>query len=136
MKSSRPMNVCMVAYTHYEADNRVMRYAETLAARGDRVDVIAPRHPNEQPYSQVHGVNVIRVQSRTRNERMKGEYLLRTLSFLFRSAWLLAKRNRQLHYDLIHVHSVPDFLVFAAWYPKMRGAKVILDVHDILPEFY
>ncbi len=130
------MNVCMVAYTHYEADNRVMRYAETLAARGDRVDVIALRHPNEQPYSNVHGVNVFRVQSRIRNERVKGAYLLRILSFLFRSAWLLARRNRQLHYDLIHVHSVPDFLVFAAWYPKMTGAKVILDIHDILPEFY
>jgi glycosyltransferase involved in cell wall biosynthesis len=31
---------------------------------------------------------------------------------------------------------MPDFLVFAAWYPKMRGAKLILDVHDIVPELF
>jgi glycosyltransferase involved in cell wall biosynthesis len=31
---------------------------------------------------------------------------------------------------------MPDFLVFAAAYPKLTGAKVILDIHDILPEFY
>jgi glycosyltransferase involved in cell wall biosynthesis len=37
---------------------------------------------------------------------------------------------------LIHVHNVPDFLVFAAWHPKLTGAKLILDIHDIVPEFY
>jgi len=39
-------------------------------------------------------------------------------------------------YQLIHVHSVPDFLVFTAWLPRLMGAKVILDIHDLLPEFY
>jgi glycosyltransferase involved in cell wall biosynthesis len=34
------------------------------------------------------------------------------------------------------VHSVPDFLVFAAWLPRMLGTPVVLDIHDILPEFY
>jgi len=36
----------------------------------------------------------------------------------------------------VHVHNIPDFLVFAAWYPKLLGAKVILDIHDIVPEFF
>jgi glycosyltransferase involved in cell wall biosynthesis len=31
---------------------------------------------------------------------------------------------------------VPDFLVFAALPAKLLGARVILDIHDILPEFY
>jgi glycosyltransferase involved in cell wall biosynthesis len=34
------------------------------------------------------------------------------------------------------VHNVPDFLAFAAWYPKWTGAKLILDIHDILPELF
>jgi len=42
-------------------------------------------------------------------------------------------RNR---YDVIHIHNMPDFLVFAAWYPKMTGAKLILDIHDIVPELF
>jgi glycosyltransferase involved in cell wall biosynthesis len=37
---------------------------------------------------------------------------------------------------LIHVHSVPDFEVFAALLPKLTGCKIILDIHDIVPEFY
>jgi glycosyltransferase involved in cell wall biosynthesis len=34
------------------------------------------------------------------------------------------------------VHNVPDWLVFSVWLPKLRGAKILLDIHDILPEFY
>jgi glycosyltransferase involved in cell wall biosynthesis len=31
---------------------------------------------------------------------------------------------------------VPDFEVFATWLAKLKRAKVILDIHDIVPEFY
>jgi glycosyltransferase involved in cell wall biosynthesis len=39
-------------------------------------------------------------------------------------------------FDLVHVHTMPDFLVFAAIGPKLLGAKVVLDVHDLMPELY
>jgi glycosyltransferase involved in cell wall biosynthesis len=39
-------------------------------------------------------------------------------------------------YQLIHVHSVPDFEVLAALVVRLTGARVILDIHDIMPEFY
>ena len=48
----------------------------------------------------------------------------------------LAWRHFRHRYDLIHVHNMPDFLVFAAWFPRLTGTKVILDIHDIMPEFY
>ena len=48
----------------------------------------------------------------------------------------VSRRHLREKYDLIHVHSVPDFLVFTAWLPKLTGTPVILDIHDILPEFY
>jgi glycosyltransferase involved in cell wall biosynthesis len=31
---------------------------------------------------------------------------------------------------------MPDFLVFAAWYPKLTGTKLILDIHDVVPELF
>jgi glycosyltransferase involved in cell wall biosynthesis len=52
------------------------------------------------------------------------------------SSWILTRKHLKESYDLIHVHSIPDFEVFAALIPKLLGAKVILDVHDIVPEFY
>jgi glycosyltransferase involved in cell wall biosynthesis len=58
------------------------------------------------------------------------------LAFFARTSWILAKEHARKPYDLIHVHSVPDFEVFAALVPKLQGARVILDIHDIVPEFY
>ena len=48
----------------------------------------------------------------------------------------LNRLNRRKRFDLIHVHNIPDFLVFAAWYPKLQGARVILDIHDMMPELF
>jgi glycosyltransferase involved in cell wall biosynthesis len=126
----------MISYSVYEADGRVMRYAEALAQRGDSVDVIALSRGDRTGNEVINGVNVFRVQSRDRREKSKYDYLFRILSFFFRAMWLVTKRHRRQPYDLIHVHSVPDFLVFLAWIPKLKGAKVVLDIHDVMPEFY
>jgi glycosyltransferase involved in cell wall biosynthesis len=37
-------------------------------------------------------------------------------------------------YRVIHVNNMPDVLVFSVFIPKMLGAKVILDIHDPMPE--
>jgi glycosyltransferase involved in cell wall biosynthesis len=34
------------------------------------------------------------------------------------------------------VHNVPDALVFCALIPRLRGRTVLLDLHDLMPEFY
>jgi glycosyltransferase involved in cell wall biosynthesis len=39
-------------------------------------------------------------------------------------------------YDVVHVHNIPDFLVSSAWLPKLMGARIILDIHDVVPELY
>src|ERR1700730_18240309 len=130
------MTTCMVTYSFYEGDTRVMRYAETLAGRGDRVDVIALRRNGQSRKEVVHGVNVYRVQRRSSNDSARGSYLAGILLFCCRAMFLLMRRHVRARYQLIHVHSVPDFLVFAAWFPKLTGTKIILDIHDLLPEFY
>lgn len=126
----------MISYSVYEADGRVMRYAETLAQRGDRVDVIALSRADRTSDDTIRGVNVFRLQGRTHDEKGQLSYLSRVLSFFFRAMLFLIRRRSKVNYDLVHVHSVPDFMVFTAWIPKVRGAKIILDIHDVLPEFY
>jgi glycosyltransferase involved in cell wall biosynthesis len=129
--------ICMVAYTPYETDNRVRRYAETLAKRGDQVDVIAISGAHfKELKNDVKGVRVYRVQHREYNERGKWTYVWRLLLFLVRSSAALSRLHKQNRYDVIHIHNMPDFLVFAAWYPKLTGAKLILDIHDVVPELF
>ncbi len=129
--------VCMLSYSHYESDNRIIRYATSLQERGDLVDVIALNHEGCYPRNEIlNGVHISRIQNRTRNEKGRFSYFFRVFRFLCSSSAHLCWRQRYQPYDLIHVHNVPDFLVFAAWYPKLRGTRLILDLHDILPEFF
>lgn len=132
----KTLRVCMVAYTFYEADNRVMRYAETLVQSGHHVDVFALKHGENTSDEVICGVQVRRLQSRVINEKNRFSYAWRIWFFLLRAFYHVCKEDLREKYDLIHVHSVPDFLVFSALLPRLRGTPVILDIHDILPEFY
>jgi glycosyltransferase involved in cell wall biosynthesis len=127
----------MLVYAFYECDNRVMRYARALAERGDKVDVIALAADKRQPVlEKIDGVNIYRIQYRERNEKGKLSYLFRLIRFCLKSSLVLGRLHLRHGYDLVHVHNVPDFLVFSAWLPKFCGAKIILDIHDVLPELF
>jgi len=126
----------MITYSFYETDNRVMRYAETLAKRGDHVDVLALQRGDLPKQEQLDGVNLFRLQRREVNEKGRLSYLVRIVQFMLRAMYQVSAKHLRHRYDFIHVHSVPDFLVFAAWLPRLLGTPVVLDIHDILPEFY
>jgi glycosyltransferase involved in cell wall biosynthesis len=134
----RPRRVAMITHSIYVSDNRVRRYAEALATRGDHVDVFSLRR-NEKQSRQEHidGVNLFCIQDRfEKKEHSKLAYLLPLLRFLFVASFRLTRRHLQEPYDVVHVHNIPDFLVFSAWYPKLTRVPVILDIHDIVPEFF
>lgn len=129
----------MLTHSFYESDNRVIRYAETLAQRGDSVEVFALRRSPDTPKEEtIVGVKVFRIQDRFSKDRQSksADFLWPLLRFLVVSSWWITRRHIRRRYHLVHVHNIPDFLVFAAWYPKLTGAKVMLDIHDIVPELF
>ncbi len=131
------MNSCTVAYAFYETDFRIRRYAEVLHRKGDRTDAIALKTDSTKSFEILDGVNVHRIQSRDFDEQGGPfDYLLKMGTFFIKSSFLVLKNHLRYKYSLIIVHNVPDFFVFTAFIPKLLGAKVILDIHDILPEFF
>src|SRR5439155_16151972 len=46
----------------------------------------------------------------------------------------LQMRRRQ--YAVIDVNTLPDFLIFAPVLARLMGARLVLDMHEITPEFY
>jgi glycosyltransferase involved in cell wall biosynthesis len=130
------MRVAMVGYAFYEGNSRIQQYIKALATRGDTVDFIC-LNPSHLPSVETNGnVTFHRIMERWEHEESRFGYLFRVMRFLFSSAWKLTWKHIRKPYDVIHVHSVPDFMVYAAVAPKLLGARVILDIHDILPEFY
>ena len=130
--------ICMVTHSFYESDNRIIRYAEALTERGDQVEVVALRRSAQMPRRElVNGVLVHRIQDRFgKNEASPWSYLWPLLRFVIVSAKWLYTHGQSRKFDLVHVHNIPDFLIFSAWPAKRRGARLILDIHDIVPEFF
>jgi len=125
----------MIAYTHYENDPRVIRAAEAALEGSFAVDVITLRRQGQLPVETVRGVRVFRVQQRYRgSSRLK--YLQEYAKFFVRCAVMSTRLFFRRRYKVIHVHNMPDALVFVALVPKLFGSKVILDIHDPMPETY
>jgi len=136
-RSARKKKVGIVTYSFYESDSRVFRYGEALAERGDAVEAFSLRKSPDQPREEiVNGCRVIRLQYRTVNEKSPARYLWRLLLFFCRSSWLIARSHARQPFDVLHINNVPDFLAFAGWLPTFGETKIILDIHDIVPELF
>ena len=126
----------MVACAYYDSDNRVRRYAETLTKEGWKVDVFVLRQNNQDANGRLKGVGIHRIQKRGLREKGKLSYLFYLLRFFASSMVHISLFCLKNRCEIVHVHSVPDFEVFATILPKLMGSKVILDIHDIVPELY
>jgi glycosyltransferase involved in cell wall biosynthesis len=127
-----PGRVLIIAYTHYIFDARVKRHAEALAQEGYAVDVICLADQHETYRSvRIIGIPLPRYRGHSRIE-----YLRQYLSFFIQAAWTAARLNRSRHYDVVIVCSMPDAAVVAGLMPKWSGSKLVLDMHDTMPELY
>jgi glycosyltransferase involved in cell wall biosynthesis len=99
-----------------------------------KVEVICLRQDKCEPRREIYkGVRIRRISLKHRRGG-KFSYVFQYSAFIFVSFVALAFRSLTRRYHLVHVHNMPDILVFAALVPKIFGAKVILDLHDPMPE--
>ena len=123
----------MVVQSLYPNDVRVRRQAESLARTGVRVDIICLQG-KEQPFeSDYEGVTAYRVMPEASKESV-AQYMWVALRFLMVAFAKLQSLSIKNHYELIQVHNMPDFLVFASLSHKLMGRPVVLDLHDLSVE--
>ena len=129
--------VYMVVYGAYATDPRVRKDAETLASLGDfAVTVVVPKQGGDPCTRQMNGVNVVELDaSRYRGKSISG-YLSSYLRFLWAAFLHCTRLALRGGIDVVHIHNMPDFLVFCAIVPRLLGKKVILDIHDSVPETF
>ena len=126
--------VGVLLFSNYPADPRPRRAAEALTREGAIVDLLCMQQNEREPrHENVNGVNVSRLPFR-RYRGGKLTYVGQYSAFILISFVYLTIRSLRKRYDFIHVHNMPDILVFAAAAAKARGSKLILDLHDPMPE--
>jgi glycosyltransferase involved in cell wall biosynthesis len=127
---------CMVVHAYYPVgETRVQREVDALVAVGYEVDVLCLRDRGE-PRREREGVVTIR-RLPVRRHRGTGLVVqaLEYLAFFLAVLVTLTLLHHRRPYDTVQVHNLPDVLVFAAVAVKRSGSPVILDLHDLMPEF-
>ncbi len=128
-------SICMPLYSYYPFDTRVRRTANALIDYGYNVDVICLRGKDEKKFETYDDVKVYRLPM----VHIRGGYLRYLYNygmFFMLSFLMLNSLDRKKDYDTLHVHSLPDFLVFITILQKLKGKKIILDLHEVLPEIF
>jgi glycosyltransferase involved in cell wall biosynthesis len=136
-ESGDRLRLCMVVHAYYPlGETRVEREALALRDRGLSVEVICLRKPGELAFEVIDGVRIHRLPIQRNKARGVMGQLLEYLAFFIMATWRLLWLGCRKRFDIIQVHNLPDFLVFATVVPKCLGARIILDLHDLMPEFF
>ena len=134
--SNRSPRLCMVVHSAFPADPRVAREARAAVAAGFVVDVVATRAPGEPAREDVGGATVYRLP--VSHVRGGGAFrmLIEYVGFTVLATVRVATRAIRQRYDVVQVHNPPDFLIVAALVPKLLGARVVLDLHDLSTDMF
>ncbi|MDO9049779.1 MAG: glycosyltransferase [Methylobacter sp.] len=133
---SLPTRIAMVAYTHYQTDPRCRREATLAAEANWDVHFYSLSQDGSARTSETEGITLHELPMLRYRGGSSAAYVLSYLRFLLLASWEVQKHHLKSRFAVVHVNTMPDFMVVTALLPRLFGAKVILDVHDVMPEIY
>jgi glycosyltransferase involved in cell wall biosynthesis len=128
--------VCVIRQGFYPLDTRVRREVHALAEAGHEVDVICVRRAGQRRRERRGGITTYRLPLPLQRSDGRWRYLLQYGSFALAAGVLCSLLHLRRRWDVVQVNSMPDALVFAAAVPRLLGARVVLDLHECMPEFF
>lgn len=125
----------MLRQWHFPLDPRVRREVFALLDAGYQVDVLCTRRSGERFVERDGRLSVYRVPLWHRRGGVPG-YLAEYLLFFLVATVATSVLHIRRRYRFVQVHTLPDTLVFAALFPRALGERVLLDLHECMPEFF
>ncbi|MDT4988468.1 MAG: hypothetical protein QOI74_2562 [Micromonosporaceae bacterium] len=130
------MRICVIRQHYVPQDTRVLREVTALTAAGYEVDLICARKPGEPARERSGRLTIRRLAVPGGDRGRPVRYVIRYLWFFVHAAALVSALHPRRRYRLVQVNTLPDALVFAALVPRLFGARVLLDLHECMPEFF
>jgi glycosyltransferase involved in cell wall biosynthesis len=127
--------VAIVRHSFYPSELNVKREAEALRDAGFDVDVICLRNRGEVSGETIEGVRVHRLPVGHRRGKIL-RYLWEYNAFFVLASLKLAAMQMRQRFVAVQVNTMPDYLVFAALIPKLGGARIVLHLHEPVPELF
>ena len=131
---SRGRALILVENLSVPFDRRVWQESQALRDAGYDVSVVCPRGEkhDREPYALIDGIEIHRFPLTAATGGVSG-YLREYSAALWRT-WRLSRRLGR--FDVVHICNPPDLLFLVALPHKLRGARLIFDQHDLIPELY
>jgi glycosyltransferase involved in cell wall biosynthesis len=117
-------------------DRRVWHQSRALAEAGHDVTVICPQgttHDTE-PRAEIEGVHIYRFALRSAESGL--DYAREYWLSLWHVWRLVRKLSRTAPFDAVHVTNPPDVMMLAVRGQRRKGARLIFDQHDLVPELF
>src|SRR5206468_3211108 len=112
----------------------VMRNVDELVGRGHDVDVICTEGPAARSRRVGEGrLRAFAIPIPHRRGGLAG-YVLEYAAFFAGAFALASALGVRSRYALVQADNLPDSLVFAAAVPRLRGARVVLNLFELAPE--
>ena len=128
--------ILMISQSTYDYDSRIIRFTDALIENNYKVDVISLRLEDQKKYEEVNGVRVFRIMKSFPQDTIFS-YIFNSSVYLLKAflkcTLLTLKKDKP---DVIHIHNMPDYLVFSTIFAKLRGIPIILDMHDLVVELF
>jgi glycosyltransferase involved in cell wall biosynthesis len=122
----------MLVHARYPmGEPRVEREARAASQAGYAVRVICLRHAGEAARESIDGIAVRRLPITHRRGIGAAAVLVEYLKFVCCAGLELTLLEPPRKDAIVHCHTPPDFICIAAAVPKLRGCKLILDIHDL-----
>lgn len=135
LRASSKGTICIVRHGFYPSELNVRREAEALREDGYGVDVVCLRKRGEAAHEVVDGIDVRRLPIEHRRGNI-GRYLFEYNAFFAVASIELVKLHLRHQLRAVQVNTMPDYLVFCALPVRAAGAKVVLHVHEPMPELF
>jgi glycosyltransferase involved in cell wall biosynthesis len=135
LNKTKEYKVCHLFYAEFPRDPRVRRYVKALNDIGIYCIIIFSKRKGEKLFDNWNGNLTYGIPVAKLRRSFLMTFLEYTL-FTFISTFLVSYLGIKYKFKIIHVHSLPDFLIFAAIFNKLFGAKLIMDFHEIFPELF
>ena len=127
--------ICHIVFDRFPQDSRVRRYANSLLDIGWDVFVVCIGNKSDRT---IEGAGERLRIFRLPLAKMRSSFARRVFEYLvFELYALLVVTYVFIRYrvKVFHIHTLPDFLVFSCAVPRLFGSRVILDFHELFPEF-
>jgi glycosyltransferase involved in cell wall biosynthesis len=127
--------VCFIRQAVYPYELSVRREVETLHQAGFEAHVICFGGKQHGRHEVIEGVFVHRIPL-VRKKTSMARYIYEYTSFFIRAALKVTTLHLRRPFDAVQVNTMPDFLVFATLIPKLLRAKVVVMMHEPVPELW